>query len=150
MKKSITVKIFFGFVAITGLVAISSHQTPAAAFEMKACLKGHSALECQCEQAIDIGSAAALKKFVVTYGRTRTSCNAAASTLGIKIPPKPTAASVLAAKNNNGLGNGDEGNCTGSGCSDPSNPGNGGTSGGGGGGGGSGGGGNGGGKGHNK
>ena len=128
-------------------------QSPAqAASSMGQCLKtGRTELQCRCDVAIEIGTSTALKKFIVTYGRTHTACNAAASTLGIKVPLKPTTSAVAAEKvtNNNGLGNGDEGNCTGGGCSDASNPGNGGTSGGGSGsgGGGNGGGGNGGGKG---
>ena len=124
-----------------------------AASSMGQCLKtGRTELQCRCDVAIEIGTSTALKKFIATYGRTHTACNAAASTLGIKVPLKPTPSAVAAekVKNNNGLGNGDEGNCTGGGCSDASNPGNGGTSGsgsnGGGGNGGNGGGGNGGGK----
>lgn len=131
MTRTMTLKILMGFGALSAITIINFQPQPAAAFSMKACLKGHSTLECQCERAIDIGTTIALQKFVSTYGRTGTACNAAASTLKIRVPAKPTAAAVVAAKNNNGLGNGNEGNCTGSGCSDSSNPGNGGTSGGG-------------------
>lgn len=131
MNRAMTLKILMGVAALSAITTINFQPQSAAAFSIKACLRGHSLLECQCERAIDIGTTAALKRFVEIYGRTNTACNAEASTLKIKVPAKPTPAAVAAAKNNNGLGNGNEGNCTGSGCSDSSNPGNGGTSGGG-------------------
>ncbi len=126
--------------AVVGLFVVPLLIEPAASrsLAMNKCIAGgKSEAQCACIGALEIGTKTALQKFVKQYGRTKTVCNSRATTLLIKIPAKaiaPTSNVTVKVKNNKGLGNSDEGDCSGNGCSDPDNPGNGGTSGGGGGG----------------
>ena len=110
---------------------------------------GLNKAQCACVMALEKGTKKALRDYLKLYRNADTACSARASTANAENStdgetvgssegePETEVADV---KDNNGLGNGDEGGCQGGGCSDPDNPGNGGGSGGNGGNGGNGGG----------
>ncbi len=94
---------------------------------------GLNKAECACVMALEKGTKKALRDYLKMYRTADTACNARASTEITKnsnddetssTTPSSTP-STPSAKDNNGLGNGDEGGCSGGGCSDPDNPGNG-------------------------
>jgi hypothetical protein len=88
--------------------------------------------ECACVMALEKGTEMALRDYLRLYRTADTACNARASTATTEIsnegePDSGTtpgsSTTVASTKNNNGLGNGDEGDWQGSGGFDAGNPG---------------------------
>lgn len=133
MKKSHLVS-SFAALAISTLF-LTSISSDAAVNAKKCRLAGMTIVECACENALNSGSQKALRLFLRQYPGSDTACNATASTK-VKTPTSgggnantsPASSSIqptdgVAVKQNRGLGNGNEGNCSGGGCSDSDNPG---------------------------
>ena len=93
---------------------------------------GRNKAECACVLALEKGTRKALRDYLKMYRTADTACNARASTATTETsnegePDSSTtpgsSTTVASTKNNNGLGNGDEGDCSGGGCGDDDNPG---------------------------
>ena len=93
---------------------------------------GLNKAECACAMALEKGTKKALRDYLKLYRNADTACSARASTANAENSTDSqtdgstegeTETEVADVKDNNGLGNGDEGDCQGGGCSDGDNPG---------------------------